>query len=276
MRISKRSQQKFADLAAGYGTLNKIREVFHAEDFTESPGAVVEQHGARRSQVDAFETAIDFDDPDQQQRLLRVYLSAIEDWGFDYKGDLAEDARILIKALRRDGAPIDDAGNLIAPLPRSLDLPVGDYRLLADPAVLEQTLDRINRSIEDDPADVIGASKELVESVCKLVLDDCDLNYGNNDDLPSLYRKTAQELGIDRDSVPGSAKGSASAKKVLQNLATVVQSMAELRNSVGSGHGRTKRSPVAVRHGRLAFNAAKTLVQFILDTWHDRKLVDRT
>lgn len=272
MRISKRSQQKFADLAAGYGTLAKIREVFLAEDFTEAPDIAVEQHGARRSQVDAFEAIIDLHDPDQQSRLLKVYLSAIEDWGIDQStGVLVEDARVLIKTLKRDGAPIDDNGNLIAPLPRTLNLRVDNYKLLADPDVLEQHLDRINRSIKNDPADVIGASKELVESVCKLVLDDYGVNYDRNDDFPSLYKKTAKALAIDRGSVPKSAKGSASAKKVLQNLSTVVRSMSELRNLLGTGHGRSERSPAAERHARLAFNAARTLAEFLLDTWHDRR-----
>jgi Abortive infection C-terminus len=53
-------------------------------------------------------------------------------------------------------------------------------------------------------------------------------------------------------SVPGSAKGSEAAHRVLQNLSTAVQSLAELRNQLGIGHGREKLSPAFARHARLA------------------------
>lgn len=71
--------------------------------------------------------------------------------------------------------------------------------------------------------------------------------------------------------MPNSAKGSQAAQRVLQNLMTAVQSLAELRNELGLGHGRARRSKVPARYARLAFNATVTVVEFLLETWHVRK-----
>ena len=71
--------------------------------------------------------------------------------------------------------------------------------------------------------------------------------------------------------MPSSAKGSAASQRVLQNLSSAVQGLAELRNELGLGHGRTTPSPALARHARLAANAARTVVEFVLETWHERK-----
>src|SRR5581483_11955994 len=55
------------------------------------------------------------------------------------------------------------------------------------------------------------------------------------------------------------------------SLATAVQSLAELRNELGLGHGKTKPSPAFARHARLAFNASRAVVEFLLETWHVRR-----
>ncbi len=87
----------------------------------------------------------------------------------------------------------------------------------------------------------------------------------------SLYKKTAQTLKINREAVPDSVKGSKAAQRILQNLATAVQSLAELRNELGLGHGKTRSSPALERHARLAFNASRSVVEFVLQTWHERQ-----
>ncbi len=54
-------------------------------------------------------------------------------------------------------------------------------------------------------------------------------------------------------------------------LVTTIQSLAELRNALGTGHGQRSRSPAQPRHGRLAFHAALTVTDFLLTPWHERK-----
>lgn len=103
------------------------------------------------------------------------------------------------------------------------------------------------------------------------MLDDYGVGYKKSDDMLDLYKQTAKALKINRQAVPDSARGSQAAQRVLQNLATAVQSLTELRNELGLGHGKTSPSPALERHARLAFNASRTVVEFILQTWHERQ-----
>jgi hypothetical protein len=272
MRISKRTQQKFADFCADRGVLRTIREAFEAEDFEEPEFSASPGMGERRSLVASFHSLIDFNDEAQQRRLLRVYLSTIDDWARDFlDGNITDDAKGLVRSLRRDDAPINDEGDLTEVGSSPVTLPLDQFDRLSQPEVLVKHLERIGNNLSKDPAAAIGSSKELVESTCKFVLDDYGVSYGKTDSLLDLYKATAKALKIDREAVPGNRKGSEASQRILQNLATAVQSMAELRNELGLGHGKTANSPALERHARLSFNASRTVVEFILQTWHQRQ-----
>jgi hypothetical protein len=275
MEISKRTRLKFGEFATDYAVLRLINQAFIMEDFEPVADYSGPEYGERRTLVAAYHAAIDFNDPTQVARLINVYLEAINTWGRDSTtNELLPGASDLAVSLRRDGVPISDQAELTGPLPplRSAR-PIGLDRFdrLGEPRVVQQHLDRIAANIGADPAASVGSSKELVESVCKFILDDFAVEYGTRDDLLDLYKKVAKELSLNRESVPTSAKGSQAAQRVLQNLATAVQSLAELRNELGIGHGRTKSSPAFARHARLASNAARTVVEFFLETWHERR-----
>ena len=273
MPISKRTRFKFGDVASSHGTIRTIHEVFDAEDFAPKEDYEGHESGDRRWLVASYHAAIDFDDPDQGVRLVRVYLDAIDSWGTDFAGDLYPSVLDLIKSMRRDGVPVGDGGELTAPLPTKAkpSMRLDRFDRLGEPLVVEEHLRRIAENVSNDPAAAVGSAKELVESVCKFILDDYSVAYAQTDDLLALYKKVAAELRLSRESVPDSAKGSAAAQRILQNLSTAVQSLAELRNELGVGHGRTKLSPAFARHARLAANAARTLVEFLLETWHERR-----
>lgn len=142
--------------------------------------------------------------------------------------------------------------------------------LLEDHSALQDHLDAIERDLVSDPAGAIAGAKELVESMYKLILDKRGVAYGN-EDLPKLYKKVAVDLRLAKESVPQSAKGSEAAYKVLTALNTTVFGLAELRNQLGRGHGRSTASPALERHARLAFNTAVTLTEFLYDTLQDRE-----
>ncbi len=270
MRISKRTRYKFADFCSDNSTLRPIQQLFEAEDFVVKPDYDGPEGGQRRSLVASFHANIDFDDPAQQHRLLLVYLEAIDSWGRRYEtNELMPDAGALIKSLKRDGVSIDHEGNLTA-TPAAAILPLDQFDRLSEPRVLQQHLDRIGSNLANDPAAAIASSKELAESACKFFVDDYNLAYNKRDDMLDLYKKTAKTLKINREAVPDSAKGSQASQRVLNNLATVVQSLTELRNELGLGHGKTSSSPALERHARLAFNASRTVVEFVLQTWHER------
>lgn len=150
------------------------------------------------------------------------------------------------------------------------ELRLRERELLTDPEVLEEHLVRIRDSLGSDPAAAISSSKNLVESLFRIILDRSGVAYGQREDIPQLYRHLADLLDLKADSVPESAKGSESAQQILRTFVTTIQSLAELRNALGIGHGQSKRSVALTRHARLALNATVTIAEFVLDTWQAR------
>lgn len=265
-------------MAAALGTVRSIEAVYEAHGFEQASNYEFPESGVRRAACDAAEQTADLADPTVQERLARVYVDGVEDWGrrdqaFDEGrvGDaLMPEARALVRSLQRDGFAIDDDAQMV-PAGRSTEMSLDRFERLDAPRVLLQHLERIQAGISQDPAAAIASAKELVESTCKFVLDDYGVSYKRSATLPDLYKSASAELGISRDSVPGSDAASRISQRILQQLATAVQGLAELRNEIGLGHGRTEPSPALARHARLAANSARTVVEFMLETWHVRK-----
>jgi Abortive infection C-terminus len=271
MLISRVSRQRFADLAARSGTVSLIDQWFQAEDFTHDEAFELPSGGVRRALIDAYESRIDWSDEAENHRVLRVYARAVEEVG-DYLGERSREADLLIKSLVRDGTSVDADGNVVVPaFTHSADLPLTAYERLRDPSVLQAHLHRIEAGIRDDPEAGIGSSKELAESVCKIILEDYGVEYDRRDDVLDLYKKVARALRLSAESVPESARGSQAAQRALRALVTTIQSLAELRNELGLGHGRATKSPALRRHARLTFQATRAVAEFLLDTWHVRR-----
>lgn len=184
---------------------------------------------------------------------------------------LAGDGWVLVVADHMSGRPVFEARRKSGAKHPTTALRLPEYQRLRDPQVFEDHLRRIEAGLATDPAAAIASSKEMVESICKIILDDYSIAYSRKDDLLDLYKKTATELKLNAESVPDSAKGSQAAQGTLRALVTAVQRLAELRNELGLGHGRTRASQALARHARLAFNTASAVAEFLLDTWHDRR-----
>jgi hypothetical protein len=91
-------------------------------------------------------------------------------------------------------------------------------------------------------------------------------------DIPTLTKETLKELKLVPDGVPDSARGSDVIKRLLNNLGTVGNGLAELRGLYGSGHGKhAKSSGLKPRHAKLAVGAASSLATFLFETHLDTK-----
>jgi AbiJ N-terminal domain 3/Abortive infection C-terminus len=187
---------------------------------------------------------------------------------------LAPDGWMLAETKQISGRPVYEGRRIKGSKQPTTSLRIPEYQRLRDPEVLHEHLRRIDSGIARDPAAAIASSKELVESVCKVVLDDYDIEYGRKDDLLDLYKAAAKALKLNAEAVPDNAKGSEAAQRALRSMAATVQNLAELRNQLGTGHGRNVRSPAFTRHARLAFNASSAVTEFMLDTWHERRKSD--
>lgn len=144
-----------------------------------------------------------------------------------------------------------------------------------DTQYVAKQVTRMEGSLEGEPDLAIGTAKEFVETICKTILDERNVTYGNNDDIPSLVRKTAKTLQLTPSDVPDHPRSADTVKRMLMSLATLVQGSAELRNAYGTGHGRSQAeaslSGLLPRHARLAVGSATTLGVFLYETHEARK-----
>lgn len=137
----------------------------------------------------------------------------------------------------------------------------------ADTAYVHQQIRRIEESMEKDPEQAIGTAKELVETVAKTILLDHGEAIPDEADFPKLVRAAMKQLRLVPDDIPEKAYAADIIKKLLMNLATVSNGLAELRNGYGTGHGKAARTRgLSARHARLAVGAATTLAVFMQET----------
>jgi len=124
------------------------------------------------------------------------------------------------------------------------------------------SVDRLNRAVEvnDFPA-VVGGSKELCECVAKVVLvarteADEGLEY------PALISKALTSLGRK----PGHGDvAERPVRDIVQGASKVVSNLAEMRNKVGTGHGRATAPHATGEHASLALNATRLWCEWALD-----------
>ena len=132
---------------------------------------------------------------------------------------------------------------------------------------MQKEIERLENSVENDPALAIGTAKELVESCCKSILDRRGVAVPKNVDLPKLTKIVTKELKLVPDGISDQAKGAEAIRLILRNLSALSQYLAELRGLYGSGHGRDgKHRGLEPRHARLAVGAAVAFIDFVTST----------
>jgi hypothetical protein len=151
----------------------------------------------------------------------------------------------------------------------------GDVRLddlkqisvVFDAKHLADQIRRIEQSVHSDPALAIGTAKELIETCCKTIMAERGKPVTGASDIPKLTKATLKELKLIPEGVPDETRGGDVIKRLLQNLGTIGNSLAELRGLYGTGHGKHgKASGLSSRHAKLAVGAASTLVTFLFET----------
>lgn len=205
---------------------------------------------------------LDLSDPTVVSRVLRFAARIAE----VYAATPDVDQRRLVRlrnALADDGYSLQVAGDPVAAI---TDLWVKASPDLADSAAVRAELIRLERALPDDPVAAIGRAKNLVEATAKLVLLRAGETVDDSDDLPALVHKASMAAGIHPSQVP-STQHREQFLRILGNLKAVTQSLAELRNRVGDGHGSaTVPADVTVAHGHLAARSAIAWAAFMLDT----------
>ncbi len=271
--ISKKTRTEFREFLVGW-TLREIGDEFEAAGITADQNYQPPLGGQRRCYVEQFYRALDFANPSDVDRLLKVYeniltagYTRLQSGGgiYDaktYRASLDQ----LVAWLKKDGYSYQD-GQLVptghAASLRHLKTKAVDFNA----QYMSAQIGRIEAAVATDPDLAIGQAKELVETCCKTILREHAVEGADKLDVPALVRRTMEVLRLVPEGIPDAAKGAKTIRAVLGNLATVAQGLAELRNLYGTGHGRhgSAKGPQP-RHAKLAAGAAATLTTFLFET----------
>lgn len=176
----------------------------------------------------------------------------------------------LVEKGRMSGRPIY-AGRYVGVVGTPGIAAARDALIGADAGYVAQQISRMEAAVANDPGLAIGTAKELVETCCKTILTERGVAFPKNADIPELVKLTAKELDLTPADIPDAARAADTIKRLLSNLGTITQGVAELRNHYGTGHGKASGSKgLQARHARLAVGAASTLAVFLAETHADR------
>ncbi|MCA3274203.1 MAG: abortive infection family protein [Roseomonas sp.] len=268
--ISKRTRTEFREVLVGW-TIREIAIEFGNEDFTPNDEYCPPELGARRIHVERLYRNIDFRNPGQVSRVLRVYDSIIS----RLRQFNPEKAEFLCACLRRDGCRESDIGFVLPPDAAQV-AQIAPLSKIDAPQLSAQII-RIQSAVDHDPPLAIGTAKELVETTCKTILSELMQSVAGTPDVTALVKQTLSELKLLPDNIHEDAKGAEAIKKILRSLGALVQGMAETRNLYGTGHGSDGRaSTLTPRHARLMVGAATTLATFLFETHEARKKANLT
>jgi hypothetical protein len=126
--------------------------------------------------------------------------------------------------------------------------------------------ERMLAMTERDPEDAITSARAVVESTCKVILEELGVSYEDKWGLGRLYKEAARVLQLSPQGYHEQVF-----KQILSGLFSVSNGLAEVRNAFGDTHGKGKHPVRATpRHARLAVNTAGTLAVFLIETLETR------
>jgi len=119
---------------------------------------------------------------------------------------------------------------------------------------------------ETDPEGAITLARTLLETICKHILDEHDIEYASGSDLPALYKMAAKTLDV-----APSQHSEPIFKQILGGCTAVVEGLGAMRNRLSDAHGQGK-NPIrpAPRHAELAVNLAGAMAMFLVATHQAR------
>lgn len=258
------------DAVGGWGLYKvaEIADLFINEGFVPAAEFEFSGGGVRRHEAESYQAAIDFADPDEADRYLRVVEKVLDDHAGGEDEDTRRRHEQLAKALKRADIEADERGHLRLPAHRALGVP--SLTAVPTESGIRLQLARLER-LDQEPEELIGAAKELVEATAKHVLLELGEEVPENAHLPALSKMALGKLKLHPEAIAPTTKGAEVMAKILGSLGQTAGGLAELRNlGYGTGHGSGRRiKGLAHRHAEFAARAAIAYTKFVLDTLND-------
>lgn len=151
----------------------------------------------------------------------------------------------------------------------SLSLAVAkDVASRADAQQIQREISRLIRLANiGEPDELIGAAKDLVESAALHVLECKGAAVPDSSDLTKRVNASMKALQVVPADIRSGHKAEKALQRILSSPANIVQGLAELRNSYGTGHGKPgSHRPLERRHAILAVQASVMISSFLIET----------
>jgi hypothetical protein len=198
--------------------------------------------------------------PARARELTEALLARLRAKGAFIRGSAAYDrdcVRAAQRAFVRAGWQLTDDG--ILTFAGAVDVTTGGREALDD------QLHRLRRAT-DDPALLLGTSKDLLEAVAKFVLEAFGMTVRPQADFAELWHLARERLSILPTQIATDAPGGPQIRSIVQSSWRIAEQVNELRGLQGTGHGRTLPSGVSAEMALLVVREACSVAEFTLST----------
>lgn len=179
-----------------------------------------------------------------------------------------EDQQKINKALTRYDLRYARGGKVVTGSVASPSRALEDFIRDLDIPAVDQEFIRALTNVDVSPREAVSAASNILESICKVYISECDLETPAKQDLKSVWTLVRKDLGFDPSLVEDS-----DLRTILSGLISVVEGIGALRTHASSAHGAgAKQYKLEPRHARLAVHSAHTVALFVLETWAKRRV----
>ena len=179
-----------------------------------------------------------------------------------------ESARERVRSiLARHGLSYHGGGKIIGAKSGLATRSLENILRARDLTALETEFNRALSYVDTDPPACITAACAIIESLCKVYIEDEKLQAPSEQTIKPLWKVVQGHLGLDPSQMADD-----DIKRILSGLTSVIDGIGALRTHTGSAHGRGRRPyKLLSRHARITLNSAHTVAVFLIETWDAKK-----
>ena len=124
---------------------------------------------------------------------------------------------------------------------------------------LSQYTTRLTAALPNDPYLVIGVTKDMLEATMRTILHRHGVDKAEKLDFPALISRTLNVLGLQNASAP-ETQSERLLRKIVSTAKRMLETANDLRNEVGTGHGRVVGDEQEITHADASLVASCGLI----------------
>ncbi len=198
-------------------------------------------------------------------RIVESWLESIVDPHNDCQAGLIPGREKLIRTLTECNLQYVKGGRVVPALAAPTRA-LAEFIRDRDLESINIEFDRAVHNATSSPREAVSAASNILESTCKIIIEDDGLDMPAKQDLQSVWNVVRKHLGIDPSKIEDQ-----DLQQILSGLIAVVKGIGALRTHASSAHGAGKPAyKLEPRHAHLAIHSAHTLCLFVLESWNKR------